>query len=128
MGLWSNTAMFISWRTPIWRRLNKVHTNAAINAEMSSFMTDSKLTCHANGMIKEMIVRYDTCGTDDAAVMLDVIVEVFDKQATVAASPLRTCSASHHSMSSRTRTQHRHPDLMLLHTLSVDMIYIKQMT
>lgn len=60
--------------------------------------------------------------------MLDVIVEVFDKQASVAASPLRTCSASHHTISSRTRTQHRHPDLMLLHTLSVDMIYIKHMT
>jgi len=77
-----------------------------------------------------MIVRYDTCATDDdaAAVMLDVIVAEFDKQASVAASPLRTCSASHHTISSRTRTQHRHPpDLMLLHTLSVDLIYIKQM-
>jgi len=48
-------------------------------------------------MIKKMIVRYDTCATDDAAaVMLDVIVAEFDKQASVAASPLRTCSASHH--------------------------------
>lgn len=59
------------------------------------------LTCHSNGTTEEItVIRDDTCATADAAVMLmllvDVIVEVFDKQAS--AAPLRTCSASHHTI------------------------------